>query len=195
LPATKCTICRRPQLREAVDRLLLGGTSRRDIEQQFAGEVGVSRTTISRHCNNCLKPKLASIPTKMDKNLSVIEGTLETPDPASGAMSPAEYGGLVKVTWDKPVDSPAAAVGFMQHLLFRVTAILDKAEKSDNPRIALAAVKEVRDTLMAHAKIQGFVRDAPTQDNRTVNIFSGLPLQELLTLKQALGQGSKNAGE
>jgi len=161
-----CSICTHPERLE-IDRLLLQGTSYRDI----AGRFGLSKTAISRHKESHIGTDLRDVREVMvaarEEALSQIKAeeveTLETVKAeiiTETRASVASRLALCKDHFDQ-----------LRILRERAALALETAEGAEDVKVALQAIRELKDIVRLWAELEGRLQSQPQINLQQVNIY------------------------
>ncbi|MDI9457128.1 MAG: hypothetical protein WAQ32_08955 [Dethiobacteria bacterium] len=150
----KCSICNHEKVDE-INRLLLNGTSYRNISEKFS----VSAAALSRHKNQHIARALAK---------------------ARGAKATVQGDSLLAHTQELQARETAQADGLLAQVIElrdKALSILTKAEQAGELRTALTGIREARACLELLAKLQGEL-----QQEGTVNVVLAPQWLELRTV-------------
>jgi len=161
-----CSICAHTERLE-IDRLLLQGTSYRDI----AGRFGLSKTAISRHKESHIGTDLRDVREVMvaarEEALSQIKAeeveTLETVKAeiiTETRASVASRLALCKDHFDQ-----------LRILRERAALALETAEGAEDVKVALQAIRELKDIVRLWAELEGRLQSQPQINLQQVNIY------------------------
>ena len=164
--ARPCSICTHPERLE-IDRLLLQGTSYRDI----AGRFGLSKTAISRHKESHIgtdlrdvrevmvaarEEALYQIKAEEVETLETVKAEIITETRASVASRLA----LCKDHFDQ-----------LRILRERAALALETAEGAEDVKVALQAIRELKDIVRLWAELEGRLQSQPQINLQQVNIY------------------------
>ena len=161
-----CSICTHSERLE-IDRLLLQGTSYRDI----AGRFGLSKTAIFRHKESHIGTDLRDVREVMvaarEEALSQIKAeeveTLETVKAeiiTETRASVASRLALCKDHFDQ-----------LRILRERAALALETAEGAEDVKVALQAIRELKDIVRLWAELEGRLQSQPQINLQQVNIY------------------------
>lgn len=179
----KCTVCLgSAKVRETVNRGLVDGISMRDL----ADKTGISKSSIHRHKQDCLKYELQPIDAPIQRSTEAL-----TPEIVEEGFRPPAI----------PVETPSSLVvrnrklGEMPGLTEYAYGKIDnydrmarKAEEAGNLRAAGDLDLKGENTAFRIGALHGIKEAAPlTHDNRSItNVFQGMPLEEVRAIVKAL---------
>jgi hypothetical protein len=168
---TSCTVCQNKK-KEQIDKMLLDNKTLAQISEKF----GISPGSLSRHRTKHLMPLFKQV---AEKNKEI---RLEKTEKIVAAIETQElkYGNaLVDKVWG---------------IYNRADAILTREEKRKKSLIALAAMREMRETLKLIANMLGELKgDSPTINVNIINNPQWLQIKEvtLQVLSEYEGASSK----
>jgi DNA-binding transcriptional ArsR family regulator len=148
-----CSICAHTERLE-IDRLLLQGTSYRDI----AGRFGLSKTAISRHKESHIGTDLqdvreAMIQAREEALAQIKEETLET--------IKEEVVAEARETTAARLETAASYLDQLILLRQKAADILEEAAEAGDLKTAIAGIREARACIETLARIEGQLSDAP----------------------------------
>lgn len=162
MPRT-CTVCSHP-LAAAINKELARSATKESVSVRF----GVSASATQRHRSGCLQIRSKQQPAKRGA-----PGLAERSEPVEARFDTSEPKSLVRTT---------------ARLVDQALDLLEGAKRAGDRRTALAALREARDGLQLLMRVGGMLAgDAPTTDNRTVNVFQGWDPADIRRVLQQLG--------
>ncbi len=137
-----------------------------------ARQFGTTNASVSRH-------QADHMPEKPGRSLGekgvTIPDTLRLPVPIRRMLD--------RVSFAEPED----AIDFLCGWLNRVEAVADQAQAHGQHELVLKASQQAKSLQDAIAKLRGWDPGAPaTNDNRTVNVFAGWPLEKVRDALESL---------
>ncbi|HEV3154612.1 MAG TPA: hypothetical protein VGZ02_12470 [Candidatus Baltobacteraceae bacterium] len=138
--------------------------SLRDIE---AALPGVSRSGISRY-KRCHFGETVDLPAPRVKRAQAMESSQAGQEP------------------DR-IDTPDAYFGHLESIFFESKSAISRARQRDDLRLEVSALEKAANVLERIGKGRGWTAPDNVIDARAVtNVFSGLPLRDLLEIKALL---------
>lgn len=153
-----CSICSHSERLE-IDRLLLQGTSYRDI----AGRFGLSKTAIFRHKESHIGTDLRDVREVMiaarEEALAEIKSEVKARDLEEVK---AEIVAEAKEGMAARLENAASFIDQLNEVRAKAASLLDQAEASDNLRAAGTFLKELREQIRLMAELEGKISNQPT---------------------------------
>jgi len=152
-----CSICSHSERLE-IDRLLLQGTSYRDIADRF----GLSKTSVFRHKESHIGTDLKDVREVMvaarEEALAEIKGEVKA---RSLEEIKEEITAEARGATAARLESCATFLDQLREVRDKAAGLLDRAEASDDLRAAGVFLRELREQIRLMAELEGRIASAP----------------------------------